>query len=114
MKDIVKTKADLQDLNNALMYAVNRAMKVSDTEDGGTCNFDSVTLRIKIPAKLLPLTYAELSKMHVRDYGHGWKGSYTVGIPLHGQGNLRTRMAEAACAALQEKGYDACMFYTTD
>lgn len=85
-----------------------------DTEDGGSCNFDSVTLKISIPAKLAAQTWVKLEKMLARDWGGFWRGHYMVAIPLSGQGNRRTRMAEAARDALKSAGYNAVMFYQCD
>lgn len=114
MKETIKTKKELNELNQALINAVNAAAMLDNPEDGGTCNLDMVTLKIKIPKKFIQYFSVKLEKMLTRDWGRLWKGYYLVGIPLSGQGNRRTRMAEAACAALREKGYDACLFCTTD
>ena len=114
MKETIKTKEELNELNQVLLNAVNTAAMLDDTEDGGTCNFDSVTLKISIPAKLAAQAGVKLEKMLVRDWGRLWRGYYMVDIPLSGQGSRRTRMAEAACNALKSAGYDAQMFYQCD
>ena len=114
MKDTIRTKGELNELNQALINAVNTAAMLDDTEDGGTCNFDMVTLKIKIPKKFIQYIYVKLEKMYARDGGRLWKGYYLVDIPLSGQGNRRTRMAEAACESLKAAGYNAMMFYQCD
>lgn len=114
MKETIKTKEDLNELNKALINAVNTAAMFDDIEDGGTCNFDSVTLKISIPAKLAAAAWVKLDKMLARDWGRLWKGYYMVDIPLSGQANRRTRMAEAACNVLKSAGYNAMMFYQCD
>lgn len=114
MKESIKSLNDLYALNNALLNAVNRASMLDDTEDSGTCNFDSVVIKITIPAKLAAQAWVKLDKMLVSDYGRMWKGCYMVNIPLSGQANRRTRMAEAARDALVEAGYDAFMYYQMD
>lgn len=114
MKETIKTKEELNDLNQALLNAVNAAAMLDDTEDGGTCNLDSVALKIIIPAKLVAATWVKLEKMLVSDWGRLWKGYYMVYIPLSGQGNRRTRMAEAACNSLRSAGYNVTMFYQCD
>lgn len=114
MKETIKTQSELNDLNKALINAVNSAAMLGDTEDGGTCNMDSVTLKISIPAKLAAQAWVKLEKMLASDYGRLWRGYYMVDIPLSGQGNRRTRMAEAACNALESAGYNAMMFYQCD
>ena len=48
IKEEIRTSADLKELNNALLNAVTAAAMLDETEDGGTCNFDSVILQIKI------------------------------------------------------------------
>ena len=45
MKETIKTKKELNELSEALINAVNTAAMLDDTEDGGTCNLDSVTLK---------------------------------------------------------------------
>ena len=114
MKETIKTKKELNELNNALINAVNSAAMLDDTEDGGTCNLDMVTLKIKIPKKLIQYISVKLEKMLARDWGRLWKGYYLVDIPLSGQGSRRTRMAEAACQALKDAGYDAQVYYQCD
>ena len=114
MKETIKTKKELNELSEALINAVNAAAMLADTEDGGTCNLDMVTLKIKIPEKFTQYITVKLEKMYARDWGRLWKGYYLVDIPLSGQGNRRTRMAEAACNSLRADGYDAMMFYQCD
>lgn len=114
MKETIKTKKELNELNQALLNAVNAAAMLDNIEDGGTCNFDMVTLKIKIPKKLTQYISVKLEKMFARDWGRLWKGYYLVDIPLSGQGNRRTRMAEAACESLKAAGYNAMMFYQCD
>ena len=114
MTEEIRTSAELKELNNALLNAVNAASMLDETEDGGTCNFDSVILKIKIPAKFAPQTWVKLDKMLVSDYGRMWRGCYMVDIPLSGQANRRTRMAEAACKELINAGYNAFLYYQCD
>ena len=114
MKEIIKTKTELNELNQALINAVNTAAMLDDTEDGGTCNFDMATLKIKIPKKFIQYIYVKLEKMYARDWGRLWRGYYLVDIPLSGQGSRRTRMAEAACNSLRAAGYDAQVYYQCD
>lgn len=114
MKETIKTKGELNELNQALINAVNTAAMLDDTEDGGTCNFDMVTLKIKIPKTFIQYISVKLEKMYVRVWGRLWKGYYLVDIPLSGQGSRRTRMAEAACSSLRAAGYDARVYYQCD
>lgn len=114
MKEAIKTKTELNALNRALVLATLAASEFADAEDGGTCNLDMVTLKIKIPKKLTQYISVKLEKMLARDWGRLWKGYYLVDIPLSGQGNRRTRMAEAACSSLRAAGYDAQVYYQCD
>ena len=114
MKETIITKGELNELNQALLNAVNAAAMLADAEDGGTCNFDMVTLKVKIPKKLTQYIDVKLEKMYARDWGRLWKGYYLVDIPLSGQGSRRTRMAEAACGSLRADGYDARVYYQCD
>lgn len=114
MKESIKTANDLNDLNKALLNAVNSAAMLDGADDCGTCNFDSVVLKISIPAKLAAQAGVKLDKMLASDYGRMWKGCYMVDIPLSGQASRRTRMAKAACNALNAAGYNALMFYQCD
>ena len=114
MKETIKTKKELNELSEALINAVNAAAMLADTEDGGTCNLDMVTLKIKIPKKFTQYISVKLEKMLTRDWGRLWKGYYLVDIPLSGQGNRRTRMAEAACESLKAAGYNAQVYYQCD
>lgn len=108
------TKKELNELNEALVRASKAAELYANTEDGGTCNMDLVTIKINIPRKYLQHTAVELERMLVRDWGRCWKGHYIVNIPLYGQANRRTNMAEAACHSLLNDGYEAFMFYMMD
>ena len=83
--------------------------------DGGTCNFDAPALRLPgIREKFLAECAAEAG-LSVSPFewfsGRRW---FWVMVPLHGQGNRRTRMAEAACRRLKELGVNAVMYYQMD
>ncbi len=47
-------------------------------------------------------------------WGRMWKGWYFVNIELHGQGNRRTAMAEAAAKSLKASGLQAGVYYQMD
>lgn len=91
--------------------AAYEAEKLND-EDGGSCNFDTVVLKTKgVPAKLLSGLDIKIDRITGERF---WKGYSFVWFETHGQGNLRTRMAEAACNKLKELGYDVTMYYQLD
>lgn len=104
------TKKQLSDLEQALSKAEKSALQYIDTEDGGTCNFDTPIVRLKTTKKQM----AELDWQFVKIECHPYKGWYFVGIPLSGQGNRRTRMAEAAAQSLCASGYEAKVYYQMD
>lgn len=84
-------------------------------DDGGTCNLDSVVIDFsgwnrKSIAKVSELSGVEISEKLTSLY----KGFCFVSIPLHGQANTRTRMAEAANRKLRELGIPSSIYYHMD
>lgn len=102
------TKEEVRLLSIALNKAREESMKFAESEDGGSCNFDTPTLSLK--ATKAQLTGLPVSKI---DYGL-WKGDWFVNLPLYGMGNRRTRMAEAIAKSLRESGYSASVYYQLD
>ncbi len=85
------------------------------TEDGGTCNFDNVSVR--------PDDERSVAEIHVASRGAGlrseledWHGECVMlGVGcVPGQAAQRTKAAEALCNALRERGYKVEMFYMAD
>lgn len=107
----IKTKAQLVAFNEALQRANKAAQRYADTEDGGTCNFDTCVINLKIYKKFRDLTEYPLRKTYG---GRVWQGWWFVDITLCGQGNRRTCMAEAAATSLKADGYDASVWYGAD
>lgn len=99
-----------QDLSQARAYAID--IGTANTEDGGTCNFDTPVLIAKGCRKDKLEEVAK--KAGVRIYK--WEaGVYHIsGDFLWGQGNLRTRMAQAFTKVLADMGYDAYTYYAMD
>ena len=104
----------------ALIEALKRAAAAAreavarDPEDGGTCNFDA-------PAIALPRWKEEEVKAAARAAGVGcytWKlyreKLFVFPLRIGGQGNSRTRAAEAAEKSLRADGYEATMYYQMD
>lgn len=95
--------------------AAARAAKAENDDDGGTCNLDSPTLffdktvRDSRVQKIAAMAGIGLDKTK-------WfkRRCYFVRTETDGQGNRRSRMAEAACKVLREAGLDAMMFYHAD
>ena len=90
--------------------AKTATMLFGDSEDGGTCNFDAITItlpRLNVGRVKTSVEAADMST---------WKnGSYYVVNPrTSGQANRRTRICEAIKKELKSKGYDVGMFYKVD
>lgn len=102
-------------LRDDLLAAYIATESIEQTEDGGTCNFDSPTLH-------LPRWNAEKIKQAAKEAG-GSAFKWTVGGSLlgwvfsprsSGQANRRSRRAEAISAYLKNLGYDAGMYCAMD
>lgn len=110
MIEAITTKAQLAALEAAVKTASEAAMQHADTEDGGTSNFDTCYIWLSIPKRL-----RDQSSLH---FSEGWglyRGSWSISeLPAHGQGNMRTRMAEAAARSLCAAGYRATVRYEID
>lgn len=111
-----KITKKMQALIDALHVAKLEAIAVCNMDDdGGTCNFDS-------PALELPKWAAADVEVCAKAAGlrcFTWKPFgrrmwvFTVPEPC-GQGDNRTRMAEAMSASLKKSGFDAGMYYRMD
>ena len=87
------------------------AARLSD--DGGTCNFDAATIRLKGWNRAKVEQAAK--EAGVRCFEWSLWGSKSFVFPIAtGQGNARTAGAEAMSEALKSAGYDAGMYYQMD
>jgi hypothetical protein len=83
--------------------------------DGGTCNFDAPAIRLPgIREKFLSECAAEAGISVDPFEWFGGKRWFWVRVPLRGQADRRSRMAEAACHRLKELGVNATMYYQMD
>lgn len=95
--------------------AVKATVKLENTEDGGTCNFDAPALKVERWQE------KKLDEA-LRAYGYScfkWTGrsmvwGYVLSVPSSGQGNRRSRRAEAIKDELIKMGYDMSMYYQAD
>lgn len=102
-------------LRDDLKAAAEQAREVAkNTDDGGTCNFDSTTLYLKGWNR-------DKVEQAARAAGVGffvWNlwGSKSFVFPLRGvgQGNANTAAAESMRDTLKDMGYDAGMYYQID
>lgn len=101
-------------LAESLKAAVEAAKAVAGGEDGGTCNFDSMMLDLpKWNQTLIELSAKEagIQAFDTRILRHKY---YIFSVPFGGQGNARTRQAEAMAQAMKSAGYDASVYYQID
>lgn len=84
-------------------------------EDGGTCNFDTPTIKLDRWTEEEIKEASELSGVTIGEKLGGWhKGYRFIFIKMDGQANRRTRMAEAAKKFIALSGYDVSMYYQMD
>ena len=96
-----KTQIKLQALTKALIKAkmAMAAADVGDSNDGGTCNFDSPRFTVpKIPAQRVMKAAEDAGVLVFCLTGKSPK-TYQVGVP-YGQANRRTLCAKAGTDAL--------------
>lgn len=106
------TANELQQLNVVLREANQAAQIYADTEDGGTCNFDSLAIKVKT-------TEPQMKQLEFGSYKWGKRDSdgktwWVISLDYSGQGNRRTRMAEEAARYMSSKGYNATVYYEID
>lgn len=106
------TAKEFESLERALSTANNAAQEYADTEDGGTCNFDALAIKVKATEKQMKQLDWFTFKWGKRESdGKTW---YVIELDYSGQGNRRSRMAEEACRSMNEQGYDAQVYYQMD
>lgn len=102
----------MMELKKALLAAKQAAEKLKDTEDGGTCNFDT-------PILVLPKEWS-VSNIYEAFEHTGLRADITrrnfirIYGAVEGQGFRRTYMAEAFRDSLKAAGYDAIVEYRMD
>lgn len=101
-------------LAETLKVAVMAAKAVAGGEDGGTCNFDSMMLAA--PKWNQKFIEAAAQKAGIRVFATRIFRCkfYVFSVPFAGQGNARTRQAEAMAQAMEAAGYDASVYYQMD
>lgn len=89
----------------------NAGLAVHNIPDGGTCNLDSVALRIRFSAGLEAVCKA--MGIHL-DRTHRASTYNVIGGARVGQGQRATKFCELVAAELKGKGHDAYVIYYTD
>jgi hypothetical protein len=110
------TRIDRDTLISAFREAKAAALAADPGQeaDGGTCNFDT-------PAVCLPGTREKFveecaTAAGISTSAFKWFRSryFFVFVPLYGQANRRSNMAEAANRRLKELGFDALLYCQAD
>jgi hypothetical protein len=101
-------------LTEALREAVKIATPYAFSEDGGTCNFDS--LELVLPRYNEEKTLAAIRAAGVRGFKTTlWgKTMYLVSEPVQRMANAKTRQVEKMRDVMKEKGYTAGVWYQMD
>ena len=110
MKSLVELTSDLK-------YAHSQACEEAiNSDDGGTCNLDSVFLRLPRIRESKALEAIKQAGLHCsgkrqwRFMGNG----YFLHPSVSGQGNRRTKGVEVMKNKLKELGWDVCVYYQMD
>lgn len=101
-------------LVDALRKAAAEAEPFGSTEDGGTCNFDSLELTLQGYREAETLKAAEEAGLMAFTTKIFKQKVYVVSVPISRQGNARTRQAEAMAKTMQALGYSASVYYQMD
>lgn len=106
-----------EQLRQAICEAQSAAMAHKDHPDGGTCNFDTPV--ITLPEGIKPKDAQDIKDADGRPMlekcgSRFWKGWWYVNVPLYGQADRRTKMAEAASESLEKAGINASVYYQMD
>jgi hypothetical protein len=100
------------------LKAAKTIAKAATCDDGGTCNFDSPALSIPEGMKYEHVkaccAAAGVRCFDWKPLGTGPKLAVLSSCAGNGQGNRRTKGAEAACKFLNERGYNCGMYYQMD
>lgn len=101
-----------EQLTQDLIDSAAEAQQFALANDGGTCNFDSPTVRLERWNKeqlINAVKNAGLNCFYCKFFK-----SWVITGGTSGQGNRRTTMAEAIKDSLKKRGYDASMYYQMD
>ena len=92
------------------------AINAKGSEDGGTCNMDSVVIDFTGWRSNAIQQVAQLSGVSIGDKlsSSMWKGCCFINIYIEGQGNSSSRMVEAATRRLKELEIPAMTYYQMD
>lgn len=105
---------DYEKLTKDLIKAREAAQKAVKGEDGGTANFDCMTLALKGTREERVIQAVEAAGL--RTFGKTqWIGvRYFINPPIGAQGNDRCRQVKEMCRVMQELEYDVLEFEKAD
>ena len=99
----------MNQMQQTLVEAFKRAAAAAvaadpgEAMDGGTCNFDTPTIRVPGVSEATVRKSAEDAGITATAFRWlGGRKHFWVNVPMHGQGNRRTTMMEAALKVLRE------------
>ena len=105
-----------EEITNALLKAKEVAQEFINTEDGGTCNFDSPTIDYREMHLQKSKVIEAIEAAGLRCFE--WNLYKNIKLVVcgigSGQGNRKTRMAEAAYNSLKKDGISTGMYYQMD
>lgn len=109
----------LEKLAKALEAANKDAFEASHrTHDSGTCNLDSVVIKVRLTAYDLVQLNKACPQVRISTHplmGGMYKGYRFINFDgVHGQANQRTMSTEAAHKVLKAENYDVHMYYHMD
>ena len=103
------------ELTKLFIAARDAAIAADPTEDGGTCNFDTPSIRIENARQSMIEEAAKAAGISVTEFTWFKRRWFWVNVPLHGQANRRTKMAQAANDVLKTRPeLNAMMYYQMD
>lgn len=105
---------DLRTMAVVIRKACKSAKLLRETQDGGSCNFDSVYIPVPRMTQKQVDELQSLSGVSLSLRTSGWQGRRIHINCGEGQANRNTVMAEECCKSLQSDGLDAHMYYMLD
>ena len=109
-------KIKVKKLIDDLKRANEKAKEAFKGDDGGTCNLDSVTIKLRRWTEKEIKEASTASGVRISDKLNStyWNGYRFLSFETKGQANERTRMTEAAYKEMRILGYDVSMYYYAD
>lgn len=102
-------------LTEALIKAKEYAEQYKGTEDGGTCNLDAPTINSwKGCKKSLVIEAVKAAGLSCWEWSGWGQRRLVICGGTCGQGNMRSRMAEAMWRSLEASGIDAGLYCQAD